>query len=139
MQGVTTAIVAFIFACLVWPHLVKHKPQFYSALGLVLIVILFDAIGQMAPTPGPLQRVMYVLGALVQIVTILLLVLCVGGLTVRELAGDLAHTVDVIRHGENKPVLVPMTGEMPKPREESAPARYSINETDVEPEEPHSP
>lgn len=134
MQGVTTAIVAFIFACLVWPHLVKHKPQFYSALGLVLIVILFDAIGQMTGTPGPLHSVMYVLAALVQIVTILLLVLCVGGLTVRELAGDVARTIDVIRHGEDKPVLVPMTGEVPKPREESAPARYTINDDEVEPE-----
>ena len=104
MEGVTTAIVAFIFACLVWPHLVKNKPQFYSALGMVLVVILFDAIGHMEKVPGALHAVMYVLAALVQIVTILLLVLCVGGLTVRELAGNVADTVHVIRHGEDKPV-----------------------------------
>ena len=133
MEGVTTAIVAFIFACLIWPHLVKNKPQFYSALGLVLVVILFDAIGHMAATPGPLHSVMYVLAALVQILTILLLVMCVGGLTVRQLAGEVADTVHVIRHGEDKPVIVPMTGETPKPRDEPEPApRYSINDT-VEP------
>jgi hypothetical protein len=135
MEGVTTAIVAFIFACLVWPHLVKNKPQFYGALGMVLVVILFDAIGHMAAVPGPLHAVMYVLAALVQILTILLLVLCVGGLTVRELAGDVAETVHVIRHGEEKPVIVPLTGEMPRPREEpEAPTRYTINDEDV-----HSP
>lgn len=45
MQGVTTAIVAFIFVCLVYPHVVKHRPQFYVAIGLVLLGILLDAIG----------------------------------------------------------------------------------------------
>lgn len=129
MQGVTTAIVAFIFACLVWPHLVKHKPQFYAALGLVLVVILFDAIGQMSlEESGALHRVMYVLAALVQILTILLLVLCVGGLTVREFAGEVASTIDVIRHGEQKPVIVPMTGEVPKAKQEAEPTRYTIDD-----------
>jgi hypothetical protein len=133
MEGVTTAIVAFIFACLIWPHLVKNKPQFYSALGLVLVVILFDAIGHMAAVPSPLHSVMYVLAALVQILTILLLVMCVGGLTVRQLAGEVADTVHVIRHGEDKSVIVPMTGETPKPREEpEPPPRYTIDDT-VEP------
>ncbi|HEY2587240.1 MAG TPA: hypothetical protein VGI81_15955 [Tepidisphaeraceae bacterium] len=119
MQGVTTAIVGFIFVCLVYPHLVKHRPQFYSALGLVLLVILFDAIAHMATDPiGALVRVMYVFTALVQILAILILVLCVGGLSVRELAGEVARTVEVIRRGEDKPILVPLRGEQPRPREE---------------------
>jgi hypothetical protein len=122
MQGVTTAIVGFIFVCLVYPRLVKHRPQFYSALALVLLVILFDAIAHMAVNehgePGALVRVMYVLSALLQILAILILVLCVGGLSVRELAGEVAHTVEVIRRGESKPVLVPLRGEQPRPREE---------------------
>jgi hypothetical protein len=119
MQGVTTAIVGFIFVCLVYPHLVKHRPQFYSALGLVLMIILFDAIAHIATEQNAaLFRVMYVLTALLQILTILILVLCVGGLSVRELAGEVAHTVEVIRRGETKPVLVPLRGEQPRPREE---------------------
>lgn len=121
MQGVTTAIVAFIFVCLVYPHLVKHRPQFWSAVGLVLLGILFDAIAHMATDEkGALVRVMYVLTALLQIVTILILVLCVGGLSVSELAGEVANTVEVIRRGEDKPVLVPLRGEQPKARDESS-------------------
>jgi hypothetical protein len=119
MEGVTTAIVGFIFVCLVYPRLVKHKPQFYSAIGLVLLIILFDAIAHMDATgKGTLEHVMYVLVALLQIVTILILILCVGGLTVRELAGEVANTVEVIRRGEDKPVLVPLRGEQPRQREE---------------------
>lgn len=120
MQGVTTAIVGFIFVCLVYPRLVKHKPQFYSAIGLVLLIILFDAIAHMWQDGG-LTRVMYVLTALLQIVAILTLVLCVGGLSVRELAGEVANTVEVIRRGETKPVLVPLRGEQPRQKEEEAP------------------
>jgi hypothetical protein len=121
MEGVTTAIVGFIFVCLVYPHLVKNKPQFYSALGLVLLIILFDAIGHMAELKeggSSLPHVMYVLTALVQIVTIAVLVLCVGGLTVAELRGEVANTVEVIRRGEDKPVLVPLRGEQPRSRED---------------------
>jgi hypothetical protein len=121
MQGVTTAIVGFIFVCLVYPHIVKHRAQFYSAIGLVLLAILFDAIGHIA-TGSALIPVMYVLSALVQIITILILVLCVGGLSVRGLAGEVANAVEVIRRGETKPVLVPLRGEQPRSREEPAPA-----------------
>jgi hypothetical protein len=118
MQGVTTAIVGFIFVCLVYPHIVKHRAQFYAALGLVLLAILFDAIGHMdAKDGGGWIRVMYVLSALVQIVAILVLVLCVGGLSVRGLAGEVANAVEVIRRGETKPVLVPLRGEQPRSRE----------------------
>ena len=127
MEGVTTAIVAFIFACLVWPSVVKNKTQFYSAIGLAMLIVLLDAIGHMgAGTDGALWRVMYVLAAVLQILTILVLVMCVGGLTPRELAGEVSEAVDTLRHGEKKPVLVPLKGEQPMPREAPPPPRQTI-------------
>ena len=132
MQGVTTAIVLFIFACLAYPHLVKNRAQFYSAVGLVLVVILFDAIAHMARGDSALPHVMYVLAALVQILTIVLLVLCVGGLTVGELREQMAETVDSIRRGgEDKPVLVPLRGEVPKPRVDPAGGTTRTREADA--------
>jgi len=127
MEGVTTAIVAFIFACLVWPHLVKVKAQYYSAIALLMLIILFDAIGHMAGD-GPLPHVMYVLTAIVQMLTILILVMCVGGLSPRELMGEVSESVNQIRQGgEQKPVLVPLKGEQPMPREEKPVQRQTIN------------
>jgi hypothetical protein len=139
MEGVTTAIVAFIFVCLIYPHLIKHKPQFYAALGLVLVIILLDAIGHMvaptSPTSGEaLYRVTYVFAALMQMLAILLLVLCVGGLTVSDLAGEVSNTVEVMRWGEDKPVLVPLRGETPKPRAETAPAAAAPPRKAVQPD-----
>jgi hypothetical protein len=134
MEGVTTAIVGFIFVCLVYPHLVKHKPQFYGALLMSLLIILFDAIAHMSTDKdSKLHVVMYVLVALVQIMTIAVLVMCVGGLSIRELTGEVANAVEVIRRGEDKPVLVPLRGEQPKPREdrpEPAPRRPVVNPKD---------
>src|SRR5579864_2597450 len=127
MEGVTTAIVGFIFACLIWPHIVKSKPQFYASVGLLLMIVLFDAIGHMPAPDTPLHHVMYVLTAILQMLTILILVMCVGGLSPRELAGEVSHTIHAFRHGEeNKPVLVPLKGEQPMPREEEPPPRHTI-------------
>jgi len=129
MEGVTTAIVAFIFACLIWPHIVKVKAQFYSAIGLLMGIILLDAIGHMGgDKDSVLWHVMYVLAAVLQMLTILILVMCVGGLSPRELAGEFSETVQAIRQGgEQKPVLVPLRGEQPMPREEKPVERQTIN------------
>ena len=126
MEGVTTAIVAFIFACLVWPHIVKNKAQFYCSIGLLMLILLFDAIGHMAAGDSALPHVMYVLAALLQMLAILVLVMCVGGLTAHQLAGEVSDTIDTLRRGEQKPVLVPLKGEQPMPREEKPVGRQTI-------------
>src|SRR5215831_196628 len=98
MQGVTTAIVAFLFVCLVYPKIVKHRAQYYAALAAILLVIALDAIAHMvggkASTEsgqpvgvGGFAVVCYVFCAILQIAAIILLVLSVGGLSMRELAG----------------------------------------------------
>ena len=40
MEGVTTAIVAFVFVCIIFPHIIKNRPQYYAAVALVLLSIL---------------------------------------------------------------------------------------------------
>jgi hypothetical protein len=131
MQGVTTAIVAFIFACLVWPHIVKVKAQFYSSIALVMLILLFDAIGHMSSTAdSPLPHVMYVLSAILQMLAILILVMCVGGLSPRELAGEVVQTIDTLRHGDQKSVLVPLKGEQAMPREPRETPRQTITLND---------
>lgn len=134
MEGVTTAIVAFIFVCLIWPHIVKNKPQYYGALALVLLIILFGAIAQMAIGRG-LWRVMYVLIAVAQILSILLLVMSIGGLTARQLRSEMMDTVQTLRHGgQEKPMEVPRTSQTPKPGEEPiAPPPAAPNATTGQP------
>ena len=116
MSGVTTAIVAFILACLIFPKVVKNKPQYYAAVGLILAVILFDALARIVAASG-FTKFVVLLTAILQIGAIFLLILSAGGLTVKDLAGDLADTFEVIRRGgEEKEVIIPRRGDGPKPR-----------------------
>lgn len=130
MQGVTTAIVAFIFACIIWPHLIKHRSQFYGAVALLLAIILFDCIAHMSGGPdatatdlhpvglSALQRFCYVVVALLQIAAIVVLIMSTGGQTLSEIAGEMHKTIDVVRRGgEAETLVVPIKGEQPRPRE----------------------
>jgi hypothetical protein len=125
MQGVTTAIIAFIFLCIAFPHFVKHKAQFYAALVAVLAIILLDAIAFRAMVdkegPTPFGGFAYLLIGLLQIIAITLLILSAGGLTARELAGEVVRAYEVIRRGEEeKTVIIPLTGKKPKAKGDEA-------------------
>jgi hypothetical protein len=118
MEGVTTALVAFIFVCVVYPKLVKNKTQFYAALAFVLIIILLYSLNTMIGSAG-FQVFAGAAMGLLQVGAILLLFLSAGGLTLRELGSDMARAYEVIRRGEEeKTVIVPLSGEMPRPRQQ---------------------
>jgi hypothetical protein len=118
LEGVTTAIVFFIFACVLYPTLVKNKTQFYAAFAAVLLVILLHSLNTMIGTPG-FQVFAGATTGILQVAAILLLFSAAGGLSVKELAGEMARAYEVMRRGDQeKTVIVPLTGEMPKPRQD---------------------
>jgi hypothetical protein len=119
MEGVTTAIVAFLFVCVVFPSLVKNRPQWYAALAAVVLVILLNALRFAFIESLGLARFTSFMTGMLQIAAILLLILSAGGLSVRELAGDMKRAYEVIRRGEQeKEVIIPITGEQPRSRED---------------------
>src|SRR5581483_5126447 len=102
MQGVTTAIVAFLLLCLVFPHVVKHRAQYYWALAAVLLIIFLDAIAHAVSgkagtdpgqpvSPGAFAVFCYFMVALLQILAMILLMMAAGGLSVRDIAGEMAN------------------------------------------------
>jgi hypothetical protein len=128
MTGVTTAIVLFLFACMLYPALVKNKPQYYAAFGMVCVILLLDALGHAFPTH--LAAFAYFFSALLQIGAIFILFLAVGGLTPRELGDEMRRAFEVIRRGEEeKEIIIPLTGQQPRSREEEE-APQHINLTD---------
>jgi hypothetical protein len=113
MQGVTTAIVAFLFAGVIWPQVIKHRVQFYAALIVVCLIILFDSIGRMWPSTN---TALTALNGLLQIVGVVMCVLSTG-MSAKDLSGEVFHTIDVVRRGgEKETIIVPLRGEQPKPR-----------------------
>src|SRR3954470_18749109 len=115
MEGVTTAIVAFILACLIFPKVIKNKPQYYGAVACVLLIILFGALAAMIPVLGFVRFAAVMIG-LLQAGALLLLILSAGGLSMRDLAGELAETIEVVRRGGEKEIIIPRKGETPRPR-----------------------
>ena len=139
MHGVTTALVAFLLACVIWPHLVKNRPQYYAAFGMVCGIILFDALAAMIPQVS-FDAFAYVMCALLQIGGILMFFMSAGGISARELAADMSRAYEVIRRGEEeKEVIIPRTGEVPRPRSsydeenEEAQRRIELNSPDLPP------
>lgn len=110
MEGVTTAVVGFIFLCLAIPSLIENKNQYYVAFLSIIGVIFLDAVGHMLPETAAASRaVCYVLAAFAQIVAVVMLFLATGGLTFRALKGDM---IEVLRRGEEeKEVIIPLSEE----------------------------
>ena len=146
MEGVTTAIVAFILACVIFPRVIKNKPQYYGALCCVLLIILLGALKMMVGATA-FTVFVSVMTALLQIGAIVLLILSAGGLSMRDLAGDMAGAFEVVRRGGDKEIIVPLRGEKPGAgraereawREERVgPGRIDLD-AEVEPSRPAPP
>ena len=118
MDGVTTAMVGFIFVCIIFPRLVRHSAQFYAAFGLIVLMLLLGSLAGIFNSDKFWQFTRAVSG-LLQLTSLVLLVLATGGLSLNELAGEFKGAFDAIRQGPDagKSVIVPLTGERPKPRE----------------------
>jgi len=109
MEGVITAIVAFIFTCIVFPSLVKNRPQYYGALALILLAIFLDALSATLDK-GTFRGFVTMADAIIVIVSIALLMLATGGLSARDLAADIGKTIEVVRRGgEKETIIVPMS------------------------------
>jgi hypothetical protein len=116
MSPITAIIVAFVFVCILFPRLVKHHAQFYTAFGLVLITMLLWTIATMFDSAG-FTRFISVMDGFLTIAALVMIVLATGGLSIKDLTGEFKSAIEVIRRGESdKDVIVPLTGEMPKPR-----------------------
>ena len=99
MDGVITAIVSFIFVCIIFPKIVKNRPQFWASLLLVLIAFVFDNIARVTTAENSFRTFAAILNTFCVVGSILLLILSAGGLSVRDLASDIGKTIEVVRRG----------------------------------------
>jgi hypothetical protein len=119
MPGVTTAIILFVFVCVLFPRLIANKGQFYAGFLLALVVIVFDTFDTRLGLPGP------IITASLQVVSVVLLYMAAGGLSARGLSTDMMGAFEVIRRGETeKEVIIPIGGQ----KERKKPARQSVGE-----------
>lgn len=115
MEGVTTAIVLFLFVCVVIPKLIQNRTQYYAAVFCVLLIIALDALAQAISLSehASLRVFLYFAAALLQIIAILMLFMGCGGSSLSDIAGEMGEAIEVIRRGgDQKEVIIPLSGEM---------------------------
>ncbi len=108
LDGVTTALFAFVLVGLIYPHIIKKQRQFYMIVGVVMIIIVLHALTLMLRATG-FTVFTGILTGLLQIAGLGLAVMCTGGMAAKELAGELSKSYEVIRRGEDsKEVIIPL-------------------------------
>src|SRR6267143_3938367 len=124
----TLPLVSFLFVCLIFPKIVRNRPQFYISFGLLILILLFNILAQIFSTTG-FARFLLILNQILLLMTFILLVLCVGGLSLHELTGEVFRSFEVMRRGDTeKTVIIPLGGQKPKAREETEePVRHTID------------
>lgn len=134
ISGVIVALVGFILVCIIFPHIIKDKNQYYAAFALVLIAILLETLTLVFPIPG-FARVIGAINGFITVGAFVLLMLAAGGLRLRELAGDMARAYEVIRRGETEKTVIIPIGEQKEraatraaEREGPPRQRYAIDE-----------
>jgi hypothetical protein len=116
MEGIIAVIVAFIFVCILFPKLVRNPTQFYAAFGMVLLVVVLQTLALMFGGTS-FMRFVAVCDGFLSAASLLLVVMASGVLSLKDLTGEFTKAIEVIRRGEEqKEVIVPITGQMPKPK-----------------------
>jgi hypothetical protein len=153
MEGILTAVVAFIFVCIVYPRLVRVRAQFYVAIAAVVVILFFHSLATMVGN-ARFYTFVAALNGLVLLIAFVMLILATGGLSLHELTGDIKNAFEVVRRGETeKEVIIPRGGQgaqggsaretAEEPRRQQP---YTINSpepsaaaTAPPPEPPHAP
>src|SRR5439155_26138870 len=109
--------------------------QFYIAFGLLVLILLFNILAQIFSTTA-FARFLLILNQILLLMTFILLVLCVGGLSLHELTGEVFRSFEVMRRGDTeKTVIIPLTGQKPRTREEpEEPPRQTLDTPTPPPE-----
>ncbi len=125
MEGVTAAIVAYIFVCTLFPKYIRNRAQFYTAFGAMIIVMLIYSVGLMIGHAGFMQVVVGI-GVLLELMAFIMLVLATGGMTVGQLTKEFGRTIEVIRRGETEKEIIIPKADQP-PARDAAPPRQTLD------------
>src|SRR5205814_1974830 len=134
----TLPLISFLFVCLIFPKIVRNRPQFYISFGLLILILLFNILAQIL-AGGAFARFLLILNQILLLMTFILLVLCAGGLSLHELTGEVFRSFEVMRRGETeKTVIIPLTGQKPRQKEEPESPAHRENITESAPGPPDS-
>src|SRR2546421_9934366 len=139
-MDLTTPLIGFLFVCLIFPKIVRNRPQFYMSFAILVLILLLNIISMMFHERTGFVYFLSVIVEVLRLVVFILLVLCAGGLSLHELTGEVFRSFEVMRRGDTeKTVIIPLHGQKPRvkePEEEPPPQRQNIDEPTPPPRDP---
>src|SRR3954470_19624086 len=137
-MDLTTPLIAFLFVCLIFPKIVRNRPQFYISFGLLVLILLLNIVASMFHKNEGFVYFLQVIAEVLRLMVFILLVLCAGGLSLHELTGEVFRSFEVMRRGDTeKTVIIPLSGQKPRmrePQEEEPPQRQNIDTPEAPPD-----
>lgn len=122
LDGMTTALAIFFVYCLAKQELIKNRTYYYATFVCLLGIIFFNAFfhffGRDAGSTTGQGLCAIALGIL-HAAALILTMAYVGGITLREMAGQMKEAAEDFRTaGESKkPVIVPLGQDKPRARD----------------------
>ncbi len=140
LDGVTTALVAFVLVGLIMPNIIRKRREFYAIVWMVIAIILFHTLTVMLQSAG-FTVFAGVITGLLQAIGFGLAVMSTGGLKAKELGGELLKSYEVMRRGsEEKEVIIPLEGQQPRKKtDDSESVIYTIDTPPAEGAGPPGP
>jgi len=135
-MDLTTPLIGFLFVCLIFPKIVRNRAQFYMSFAILVLILVLNIIASMFHEHTGFVYFLSVIAEVLRLVVFILLVLCAGGLELHELTGEVFRSFEVMRRGDTeKTVIIPLTGQKPRAREEpEEPPRQTIDTPTPPPE-----
>jgi len=120
MQGVTAAIIGYIFVCTFFPHMIRNRPQFYAGVIVVIFGMLLNTLAAIIGGDN-FPRFAVAFSQLLQIVTFILLIISTGGVSLAQLKKEVGNVIEVVRRGEtDKEIIIPRSNQQPRVRDDDA-------------------
>jgi hypothetical protein len=127
--ALTLPLISFLFVCLIFPKIVRNRPQFYISFALLVFILLFNILAAIFRAEG-FVRFLGIMSQIFLLGAFILLVLCAGGLSLHELSGEVFRSFEVMRRGDTtKTTIIPLTGQQPKAKDtDSSRPRHEVDE-----------
>lgn len=118
MQGVTTAIVFYIFVCTFFPHMIRNRPQFYAGVIAVIAAMLLNTLAAIIGGEG-FTKFALAFSLFLETVTFVLMIVSTGGVSLAQLKKEVGNVIEVVRRGESeKEIIIPRSSQQPRVRDE---------------------
>ncbi len=118
LEGFSTVLCAFFVFCLYRQDLIRNRTYYYATFGCLVLIIFCNVFYYFMGTATG-QGLFAIMLGILHAGALILTMAYIGGVSVKQIGFEVVQAAEDIRSGgeAKKPVIVPLTGEKPKPKD----------------------